>query len=109
MFKLLFSNRWLALIWVASMLGSVALFVGKDGAAEQLGQTVKHVQQTQHELVTDEAPVAEPAPEEPIAPPSEAGEPNAEGEIFVNPETGQRIRVVRRALPEDYASASIQE
>jgi hypothetical protein len=107
-FKLLFANRWFALIWVGLMLGSVAVFAGKDGAAEKLGQTVQKIADQQRELAVSEPPVIEPEVDEPIAPPTiDATQPEPEGEIFINPETGQKIRIVRRSLPEGYAPDTI--
>lgn len=47
MLKLLFSNRWIALLWVAGTLASVSLFVGEDGAVENLGKSVQQVAEEQ--------------------------------------------------------------
>jgi hypothetical protein len=103
MFKLLFSNRWLALVWGGLTLGSAAMIVGEDGAVDQIGETVQKVAEQQRELSTAQPITIEPEIEAPIAAPAfESSDIDSDGEVFINPETGQRVRIVRRAMSVEY-------
>ena len=38
--QFIFRNRWIALIWACSVLGSIAMFVSDGGGGEKLGESV---------------------------------------------------------------------
>jgi hypothetical protein len=104
MFKLLFASRWFALLWVAGTLASVSLFVGEDGAVDKLGESVQQVAAEQREPADLASAEPEPESDEPIGPPAfDIGQSEPEGEVFINSETGQKIRIVRREVSADYA------
>jgi hypothetical protein len=102
MFKLIFSNRYAALIWVGLALFSAAAFVGEGGGVEALDQTAQKFQAQQAELNSNlpsepAEPEAEPAEEEePTSEPSEAPSP-VPGEIITG-QDGRSYRVIQ-AVP----------
>lgn len=68
MHELIFRNKWIALIWALSMLGSAALFAGQDGAQDKLANVTQNA--------------APPAPNEAEL----AAEPTVEDNLVDDPE-----------------------
>jgi len=110
MLKLLFSSRWLALLWVGGTMASVASFVTKDGAVDQIGATAQKVSTQRRELADAAAkPTMSQTFLEPADPDPEKMEPGlppgferdysgaVDGEVYINYDTGQRLKVVRRS------------
>lgn len=99
MLKLIFSNRYAALIWVGLALFGAAAFVGKGGGVDALGQTAQRLRGQQAELEAAAASgqtAQEPAAaeeEEPAIEPTEAATPEA-GDI-VTGQDGRRYRVIQ--------------
>lgn len=141
MFSLLFRNRWFAVAWVVLMLVSVSIFAGKDGGAQQLAQSAKLVREQREAIerpvvptpvsslpvssspalpqqVVIRAPDLQNAELSQLEPIPGSGADLADprvGDVFVNPVTGHRMRVVRRSeyrevqvdgQPADYSSSS---
>jgi hypothetical protein len=101
MFKLIFSNRYAALIWVGLALFGAAAFVGEGGGVEALDQTAQKFQAQQTEFNSDQP--SEPADleaepedeEEPVSEPSETPSP-VPGEIITG-QDGRSYRVIQAA------------
>jgi hypothetical protein len=106
-FRLLFSNRWLALSWVALTTASVATFFAKDGGADRLAVAARQIH-AQRSMLEDaasesahvvdlgeESPDAELTELQPL-PGSSADPANPQpGDVFIDP-TGRRVRAVPR-------------
>jgi hypothetical protein len=118
MFSLLFRNRWFAVGWVVLTLVSVTIFVGREGGAEHLVRSAEELQTQRALLSGAAAPIELTAPqmsEEPAPRPtplllpvagstSDPANPRV-GDVFVNPVTGQKVRVVRRENAAKYQAA----
>jgi hypothetical protein len=107
-FRLLFSNRWFALAWVALTTASVATFFAKDGGADRLAATAQQIHAQRSMLqaaasepahvveVSDEPPAPETMGLQPL-PGSSADPANPRpGDVFLDPATGRRVRAVSR-------------
>lgn len=102
MFKLIFANRYAALVWVGLSLFAAAAFVGEGGGVEQLGQTAERLRGQQEAVKEPEAeydgePDAAEPEEEPAIEPSESPTPEA-GDV-VTGDDGRRYRVVGTESP----------
>lgn len=119
MFSLLFRNRWFAVGWAVLTLVSVTIFVGREDGAEHLVRSAEQLQTHRALLSGAAAPIELPAPqmsEEPAPRPptplllpvagstSDPANPRV-GDVFVNPVTGQKVRVVRREDAAKYQAA----
>jgi hypothetical protein len=101
-FKVIFSNRYAALVWVGLALFGAAAFVGEGGGVEVLDQTAQQMR-GQQAVLNSGAPEqqagtgSEPADEEeePVSEPSETPSP-APGEI-VTGQDGRSYRVIQTA------------
>lgn len=60
MYQFLFRNRWLALVWVLSMLGLVATFFAKDGGQQKLEAAAKQIGEAR--ALEARVAASEPAP-----------------------------------------------
>lgn len=115
MFSLLFRNRWFAVGWAVLTLVSVTIFVGREGGAEHLVRSAEQLQTHRALLSGAAAPIELPAPQMSEEPPTPlllpvAGSTSAPanprvGDVFVNPVTGQKVRVVRREDAAKYQAA----
>ncbi|MEO5586601.1 MAG: hypothetical protein ABIQ81_02795 [Novosphingobium sp.] len=113
MFSLLFRNRWAALGWAALTLASVAAFVSTGGGADMITRSIRQIETQRKILAVPPAPARavmvarpEPLPLQPI--PGQPGDPaNPKlGDVFIDPVTGQRLRVVRRSATVPAADAA---
>jgi hypothetical protein len=92
-FPLLFRHRWLLVLWVLTVLGGISQFVGQGGGVDQIARTAQQIKAQKEASAAAAQPAAAPEPE---AEPTEGNAEPQAGDVFVNPETGQQIRVVRR-------------
>ena len=112
----MFRNRWLALLWVAVTAASASLFVGEDGGVERLTESARQIQAQRTALAAEPVSVpVEADPVEPVLPPllpaGEGGDPaNPQvGDVFIDPVSGNRVRVVGRSASAAYVPDSPEE
>lgn len=102
MLKLIFANRYAALVWVGLSLFAAAAFVSEGGGVDQVEQTAQQLVSQQEAIKEPEAeddgePDAAVPEEEPAIEPSESATPEA-GDV-VTGEDGRRYRVVGTESP----------
>lgn len=113
MFQLMFRKPWLLVLWVAGILFSVSNFVGEGGGVDQIATSAEQIRAQRASLSQPPAPVvqaAEPDLAAPALPPLlPADDPHADphnpevGDVFLDPVSGHRVRIVERTQSAGYA------
>ncbi len=97
MHELVFRNKWVALIWALSMLGTAAMFAGEDGAQKVVAEATHGTAQSPQNAV--EPPVTAPADESLVEETDEFSEDEA-----ADPEAEASPRVKRQPALQEPAT-----
>lgn len=108
MIQLLFRNRWIALLWAMSVVGSMALFVSEDGGSAQVEAAAEQIR-TQRQATVSEAALPDQqtgfTPDEELLPDEEAA---AMLENVPEPQV-RLVRSAREADAADHAPEPLME